>query len=302
MVEFNEIKIEDKDIFNKYFNIAKPKASELTFANLFIWREDYGFSYSIINDMLCLISDADDYPPFAFCPLPLKPPTKEMFNDTINRLEEYFKYKGWNLFFARIEEDFLPYFTELLDREIMLEPLRDIADYIYLTDSLLALKGKNLMSKRNHINKLLRTYYEVEYVPYENKYYDDCVRILNDWCKRNNCQCENPIHCEKYLYSQFLKDFDKFDCKCALIKVDGKFEAFTLGEIKNNDTAVIHIEKANTEIQGIYPYINQKFIENEWSKTIYINREEDMGIEGLRKAKMSYQPFKLLMKYIIRFK
>ena len=96
-----------------------------------------------------------------------------------------------------------------------------------------------------------------------------------------------------------MNNFEKLDCKGALIKVDGRYEAYTIGEALNSDTAVIHIEKANSQIQGLYAFINQQFCEREWEHMKYINREEDLGIEGLRKAKLSYNPVSFVNKYSV---
>jgi hypothetical protein len=88
--------------------------------------------------------------------------------------------------------------------------------------------------------------------------------------------------------------------KGGAILIDGKVEAFTLGEPLNQNTVVIHIEKANPTYEGIYPLLNQAFLENEWSGYTYINREQDLGEEGLRKSKESYFPHHMVNKYIIR--
>jgi uncharacterized protein len=84
--------------------------------------------------------------------------------------------------------------------------------------------------------------------------------------------------------------------------IDEKIEAFTFGEMINEDTAVIHVEKGNPDIKGIYPVINQEFCQNTWQGVKYINREEDMGIEGLKKAKESYYPVMLIEKFDVRLK
>ena len=101
------------------------------------------------------------------------------------------------------------------------------------------------------------------------------------------------------------KIFNKYDylkdrLKIAGIYVDGKLEAFTMGELINSNMALIHIEKANPNIRGLYPYINQQFILNEFENVEFVNREEDLGIPGLRKAKLSYHPVKFVEKYTVR--
>ena len=96
--------------------------------------------------------------------------------------------------------------------------------------------------------------------------------------------------------------FDQLGVKGGAILIDGKVEAFALGEPLNQDTVVIHIEKANSAYEGLYSLINQAFLENQWSGYTYINREQDLGEEGLRKAKESYFPHHMINKYTIALK
>ena len=102
----------------------------------------------------------------------------------------------------------------------------------------------------------------------------------------------------KKLFANF--DIIKDRLKIAGIFIDGKLEAFTMGEYINPNMALIHIEKANPMIRGLYPYINKQFLVNEFSDVEFVNREEDLGIEGLRKAKLSYHPVKFIEKYTVR--
>jgi hypothetical protein len=99
-----------------------------------------------------------------------------------------------------------------------------------------------------------------------------------------------------------LTNFSKLNLKGGVIVLNGVVEAFTFGEKLNEDTAVIHVEKANPDISGIYSAINRDFCRETWSETTYINREEDMGLEGLRKAKESYSPIKMIEKFDVRVK
>ena len=99
-----------------------------------------------------------------------------------------------------------------------------------------------------------------------------------------------------------LNNLEDFGLKAGAIFVGGRVVAFTFGEQLNTDTAVIHVERADPEVRGAYPAINQAFVENEWSEMTYINREEDMGIEGLRKAKESYKPVKMIEKFTAKIK
>jgi hypothetical protein len=122
---------------------------------------------------------------------------------------------------------------------------------------------------------------------------------MQEWCEEKDCDCQEGEYCEREANLELLKNFKTLGCKGALIKVDGAFEAFTVGEMLNKDTAVIHIEKAKDSIDGLYTLINQQFAQREWSQTTYINREQDLGLEGMRRSKLSYHPVRLIEKYTV---
>jgi len=300
-MSWKEIEITDIDIFQKTFRNIGSRASEMSFANMFMWRKNYNTRFSIINNMLCMAANPRKYKPFAFCPIPLGAFNPEEFKDTVYKLKEYFDSQGWKLFFGRVEERMLDNFKNHLDVKITAKKIEAISDYIYDTESLITLAGKKLSAKRNHVNRFLREYGGFEYVELSKEYFSECERIFDEWCNGNDrCNCDVPEECEKWACSQLLEHWDEIPgLKGALIKVNGRFEAFTIGEMLNNDTAVIHIEKGNADIHGIYAVINREFAERAFSDTKYINREEDMGIEGLRKAKQSYHPSGRVWKYNI---
>jgi hypothetical protein len=119
------------------------------------------------------------------------------------------------------------------------------------------------------------------------------------WCQLKNCQEDPSLLMEDYAIHQALTYFEDLNFRGGAILIDNKVEAFALGEQLNKDTAVIHIEKANPDILGLYAAINQLFCLKTWSHMKYINREQDLGVEGLRKAKESYHPHHMVNKYIL---
>lgn len=295
-MDFSEITICDRELFCSYLLRYGPQASELTFTNLFMWRDFYRFRYAIVNDLLCIIAEPRTGEPFAHIPVGACSP--EDFADTVLRLRQYFTGKGWQLQFKKVTQDELERLRAFVQQESDILFDRDNSDYVYLTKDLIELKGKKFHGKRNHVNRFLKTY-AFEYVPLDDRYVDACKQIMEDWCSTRNCECIRGDYCERYANIEVLENFEQLGCKGGLIRVNGRFEAFTVGERLNHETAVIHIEKANFDIHGLYPMINQQFCEKEWSDTTYINREQDLGQEGLRKAKLSYNPVKMIDKYSI---
>lgn len=295
-MDFSEICIKDKALFDRYLNKYNPQVSELTFTNLFMWRSYYKFRYSEIGNYLCIISVPDNGEPYAF--IPVGDRNEGGFGETVHALKEYFAGKGWALKFKKVPEEALALFKCVADLNPEISFDRDNSDYVYLTEDLINLKGKKFDGKRNHINKFRKSY-EYRYVPITEELIDECSRIMIEWCEARNCDCQQGDYCERFANLELLNNYNILGCKGALIKVDERYEAFTVGEMLNGDTAVIHIEKASFSINGLYTFINQQFCENEWAHTTYINREQDLGQEGLRKAKLSYNPVKLIGKYTV---
>lgn len=298
-MDFSKITIKDKLLFDTYLETYNPQASELTFTNLFMWRDFYNFRYTIANGFLCIIAVPDDKEPFAF--IPVGNTGKDAFDLTLAGLKEYFRGKGWQMLFNRVEENNLPVFREMVKDENDMVFDRDNSDYIYLAEDLTRLPGKKFDGKRNHINRFKREY-EFEYVDLTTELIDECSRIMREWCAERECDQHKGLYCERLANTELLDNYGALDCKGALIKVNGRYEAFTVGEMLNSNTAVIHIEKANGKINGLYPLINQQFCENQWKEATFINREQDLGLEGLRRAKLSYNPVKLISKYTIILK
>ena len=296
MYDFKEISLRDKTLFDKYLKKCNLQASENTFTNFFIWRRFYKFQYEEKFGFLLLISKPEKSEPAALYPLGIS--DDESFEKSIFYLKDYFRSQGWILMFKKVEERYLEKFKRFVrsDEDIVFD--RDNCDYIYLSEDLIHLRGRRFDGKRNHINRFRRDY-EYEYVDIDNTLIDECKRIMDEWCAERFCDQHKDLYCENIANKELLSNFAALGCKGALIKVNGAFKGFTVGEKLNEDTAVIHIEKGNSKVNGIYSFINQQFSEHEWSGETYINREQDLGMEGMRKAKLSYHPCKLLNKYTI---
>lgn len=178
----------------------------------------------------------------------------------------------------------------------ILAPDRKNWDYIYLTKDLIELKGRKYQQKRNHINKFKQVY-DYSYGPLTQEYIDDCIRTFEAWAADKG---ESPsVHEERLALMEALQNLDVLPLTGGVLKVNGRVEAFSLGSLLNRETALIHFEKANQELSGIYSVINQHFVEKAWFMTKYINREDDMGVPGLREAKKRYHPARMIEKFVI---
>lgn len=179
---------------------------------------------------------------------------------------------------------------------------RDRFDYIYEADRLRTLKGKKLAAKRNHINRFVENHdWSYEPITEENK--ELCWEMEEQWLllqmEKEGAKA-GELQAEQTAIRRSLDYFEALSLTGGILKADGKVVAFCIGEKLNEDTMVVHFEKAYPDIQGAFQMINQQFAIHNCKNCKYINREEDTGNLGLRKAKLSYYPDSFTKKYYAR--
>ena len=157
------------------------------------------------------------------------------------------------------------------------------------------LKGKNFQPKRNHVNKFKRTY-NYKYTPLTVDLIPHCLELEEKWCEEHDCEEEESLINERKALNIALRNFDALGLVGGALWVDDEIVGFTYGAPVNHDTFAVHIEKADSHIDGSYNILNQEFARHIPEQYVYLNREEDLGIPGLRKAKLSYRPVILLEK------
>ncbi|MBO5452050.1 MAG: GNAT family N-acetyltransferase [Lachnospiraceae bacterium] len=180
-----------------------------------------------------------------------------------------------------------------------IDGIRDRYDYVYETERLATLKGKKLSAKRNHINRFIEKYeWSYERITYTNK--ELCWEMEQNWFDLHMQESgveKRELEAEKQAIRTALDYFEELNFTGGILKADGKVVAFTIGEQLNEDTMVVHFEKAYPDMQGAFQMINREFAANNCKGMKYINREEDTGDPGLRKAKLSYYPDLFAKKY-----
>ncbi len=299
--DFREITLEDQGLFEKAFALGEPVSSELTFTYLFMWRKDYGLRYTVEGNYICMVSFSRTHSPFAFFPMPLDGKcNKTGLKAALDRIEAFFKEQGAELVYGRVEEEKAHVLEEIYGERAQSENLDSIADYVYQYEDLARLAGRKFSSKRNHISQFMRRYESFEYVPVDENNLHECRRIMESWSDVHEKDVAHPDNSERVAFCELAKNWSRFPVKGALIRIDGKYEAFTVGEKLNSETVVIRIEKGNAEIHGIYTLINKEFLDRDWQGMKWINREEDMGMEGLRKSKLSYNPDHMVRKFLVK--
>lgn len=296
-MEFNWKKIElsDKDIIQGYYAREKSGNCEATFANNFLWAPHYKTRYAIVKDMLVFLSDEENFS--ASFPI-----GEGDLKETVDLLMAYFEEKGRTFKMHLVSPEQFERLDSLYPDRFQVEYNRDQADYVYESEKLITLSGKKLHGKRNHINKFKELHPDWSYESITDGNTQECLEMAQQWRVLNGCDEDEEKQAEFCVTLNALKLRRELSLKGGLIRAEGKVIAFTLGEPGNDDTFIVHIEKAYADIQGAYPMINQQFVEHEGASYRYINREEDTGAEGLRKAKLSYYPVMMLEKGVVTLK
>ncbi|MBW9172244.1 DUF2156 domain-containing protein [Clostridium estertheticum] len=295
MMIFKRLTIEDKEIFEKYIYPYKFLSCEYSFTTLYIWREACDICFTVYKDAL-IIKKMDFEGRYYFMqPLGYN---KENLKELIDVLMDYKKENNMEFVFKDLDESFMEEIKDIYGdvRGICIKEDRDNFDYLYEAEKLTKLSGKKLHGKKNHYNSFIKNYnYEVKDIE-ETQVIKDVVVAAEKWYEANNN--DRMLNFELQGIKDILENIEIVNTKGIAVYVDEKIVAFSLGEKLNDDLAVIHIEKADTSYSGVYSFINKAFVDRSFSDVKIINREQDLGIEGLRKSKLSYHPFKLEKKYI----
>jgi len=292
-LNLKKLTLDDQTLFNKYFEEFKPAISEYTFSNLFVWQKSRKIEYAIYNDILIIVAHHKNQS--YFMPPIGKFDTASLYLELLN----YAIKNGLPPLFKRVPENDAKIVSNT-NLKVVEDP--DNSDYIYSTENLAFLKGRKYSNKRAWIKKFESEYYH-RYLQYTDECKDSCIKLLKDWID-NREDNGYEVQDEFDAIVSLLENYRYFKIPGATICIDcdGKKEivAFTFGEKLNNDTFVIHFEKASSKFIGSYQAINKYFAEKEILGNFkYINREQDLSIEGLKRAKRSYYPIKIASKFII---
>lgn len=295
-INWKRPELSDKEKISSYFKKYPSRSCEDTFSNIFLWARHYEVTFAEIENTMVFRSDEDGVM-FSY---PLG--EKEDVKRAMEGLFAYSKELGIELAIYNVTPEQFEQLECLYPGRFEVEYDSGWADYVYETESLTTLAGKKLHGKRNHINKFKATYTDWSYETLTDDNVEDCFQMALKWRNLNGCEDHEEKNAEMCVTLNSLRLMKELDLVGGVLRVNGEIVAFTIGEELCADTFVVHIEKAFADIQGAYPMINQQFVEHECQKYQYINREEDMGSEGLRKAKLSYRPVFLVEKGLAKEK
>jgi len=303
--EFRELKIEDREILQTYLDQLPAETADQNFTSLFMWRHNYNVKISRLNGSICLHCTALEGE-FFF------PPVGERMLESAETCLAFLKERAKEPIIGRASESLVK--KCFADRtRFSVKEDRDSSEYVYLTEHLIKLSGRSYHGQRNHIRKFKRMYpdFSLELIDPENGNIAECLELAEEWfAMKWHALSERPgLSPEALAYQQtFLKDervaikelfshFHELHVTGLAIRVDGRIRAFSVGEPLNEDTAVIHLEKVDHAYRGLSQFICQAFCEHVWADYTFINREEDLGFEGLRRAKLALGPHHLAQKY-----
>lgn len=274
--------LDDHHFVVEYLRRFPPETSEQTFTNLYAWRRTRQVWIDTFRESLVFFAEIGTG--LVVLGNPAGPVSlAEVFHEYGSRVTGADRFP--QVIAANIA---LPSGTVVVED-------RDNADYVYLRDELATLAGRNFTKKRNHINQCLAAY-PCQYEVITPETVDECLAMQERWCAARDCQDE-PGLCGEYLaIEEALRHYREFGLIGGAIRIEGNIEAFTIGERLNPVTAVCHFEKAMPQFQGLGQVINQWFARNSLTGFTWVNREQDLGIPGLRRAKESYFPDHLVEK------
>lgn len=297
MIDFKRITLEDKKDIDSCFAGNRCRTCDFSFANLYSWVPKFKTQFSVIDHTLFLRFEGDMNERYYMMPV-----GKMDLEKSLPMLIADAKENGHKFIMKGVTDKMWELIQEAMPDTFKIENDRDNAEYLYHSEKLITLSGKKMQKKRNHINKFKAENPHWEYYPLITKNeIDECIMMLDQWAEANPKTTDGPDY-DYIATKNMLVNFHALQLRGGALKVNGKIVAFTIGAPLTDDTFVVHIEKAFAEINGAYTLINQQFIEHEASEFVYVNREEDMGIEGLRQAKMSYYPDLLLNEGVVTFK
>lgn len=260
------------------------KVSDYSFANLWGWCEEYGLEWSFGDSHVWLRQTRPDTVYWA----PVGP------WDSVDWSRCPTLAGGGS--FIRVPERLAQIWQETLPGMVESQDAREHWDYVYSVQELTKLSGNRFHKKKNLLSQFMKTY-DYDYHPLTADCIEEVLQMQMEWCQWREAECEATLVAENRAIARVVKDWDRLpNLLGGAIRVEGRMIAYTVAEALDDSMLVIHFEKGHTGFKGVYQAVNQMFMEQQGQDFEFVNREQDLGDEGLRKAKMSYNPTGFLKK------
>jgi hypothetical protein len=293
-IVFKAISIADREAITSFTMKNPYRNCDFSFTNMCSWRFLYKSEYAVVDGFLLIRFRLDeDERPVYMCPL-----GEGDLSHAIRLLEEDSLSQGHPLRMLGITPEGKRAIEQAFPNGFRFIPAREYSDYIYLREDLATLSGKRYQAKRNHVNKFNKQY-NYKYLPITPELVPECLTLECKWYMANRTDEDaEELSYERRSLTFALQHAVELGLMGGAICVDGQIVAFSFGSPVNEDTFDVHVEKADIRYDGVYSVINREFASRVPAQYTYINREEDLGIPGLRQAKESYRPAILLEKNI----
>lgn len=287
MLTFKKAELSDRTAICDILKKCPCRSMEYNFTLLFMWQNQYNMEFAIDNKML-FIRSGGNKKAYLF---PCGDGDIKKAIEAISALSP----EGLSFYALSLEQ------KEFLEKEypgrFFYTENRDMGDYVYLSESLASLKGKKLSAKRNHINRFESEHQGWIYERITDQNLGEVIKMHELWCAKQDIDKRKGLKEESEAVRLALENYAALSLTGGLIRAEGQVVAFSVGDVLNKDTFLVHIEKAFGEINGAYALINREFVRHNCLEFTYVNREDDAADEGLRRAKLSYQPYEIIKKY-----
>lgn len=291
--EGRDLEIADYNLIIPVLRKYPAESSDMNFTNIFAWRNAYRYKISQLDGVITILGFYEDK---RFILTPIGDPS--MAADA-----------AYSVFLTSVKPDAIPLLAVapdwlaglLKDRpHISISPSRADWDYVYRSSDLAELPGQNYHAKRNLI-KQFRDKYTAEVEELNKDTCAEAIEFSDKWCRQRDCESEEGLEIEKCAIYQMLTNFEALKLHGILVRIDGEIVALTIGEEINPDTYVVHVEKGDQNFRGIYQFTNQQLARHVAPRYKWINREQDLGVPGLRRAKTSYYPHHFIEKFRVEY-
>lgn len=296
-LEFKKIEVNSIQKMLPFYAMRHNMTCDSVFLESYVWKDYYNVRYAIWENKALLWLMENEGRCFSAMPLC----REEDLPGAFAAIEEYFNEELGYPLVINLADEYAVKYLNLPEDKYLVEEQVDSRDYLYNGDAMRSLAGKKLHKKKNRVNAFKREYegrYEYRRLCCSDSH--DVWVFLDRWRQQKGEEVEEHLDYEVKGIHDILKNCSEFSIHMGGVYIDGQMEAFTIGSYNPVEhMAVIHIEKANPEINGLYQFINQQFLIEEFPEAEWVNREDDMGLEGLRKAKMTYYPADYARKYLV---
>ncbi|GHT14781.1 hypothetical protein AGMMS4956_13260 [Bacteroidia bacterium] len=285
MIELRNIELSDKKWIEELFAYSNFRGCEYSFGNNYVWQQVYEAKIARYKDFYISHSR------YGYC----FPAGRGDIYEVTELLREHAAAQGEAFVYSTMDKASMEKIVQLYGDRAQITTDRDVYDYVYEYNKLASLAGKKLQPKRNHLHRFQTNDYRYEPITTDN--IAECLQMLQTWHNENDAANIETKNQEVSAVTCGLTHFFELGFIGGLLRVNGQVQAFSYGERLNSDTFVVHAEKALKRHDGVYTAMNYELVNHVCSGYAYINREEDMGVENLRKSKMSYHPAFLVEKF-----